>query len=235
MTDELKQLQRLLKIKFKNPRILEQAFYHRSYLNEVKMDIESNERLEFLGDSILSLIVSEFLFSERLKDTEGDLTNLRAYIVKTKSLASAAQKLNLGLFLRLSKGEQLGGGRENSQLLANTYEALLGAIYLDGGFEVARKMVEDTLLSLFAKELQIGPPKDAKSTLQEIAQDKFKQSPNYKILQTKGPDHAKQFEVAVYLKGREYGRGRGASKQIAEEQSAKQALQKLNLPMPGMG
>lgn len=228
MTDELKQLQKLLKITFNDPRILKQAFYHRSYLNEVSQDIESNERLEFLGDSILSLIVSEFLFSERLKDAEGELTNLRAYIVKTKSLASASQKLNLGSYLHMSKGEQLGGGRENSQLLANTYEALLGAIYLDQGFEVAKKMVKDTLLSLFAKELQLGPPKDAKSSLQEIVQEKFKQSPYYKILQTKGPDHAKVFVVAVFLKGKEFGKGRGASKQIAEEQAAKQALERLN-------
>lgn len=216
-----------LHINFKDPKILQQAFYHRSYLNEVKLNIKSNERLEFLGDSVLSLVVSEFLFSERLQDAEGDLTNLRAYIVKTNSLAQAAKKLNLGSYLHLSKGEQLGGGRENSQLLANTYEALLGAIYIDQGLEVTRQVIKNTLLIFFTSELKLGPPKDAKSSLQEIAQDKFKQSPLYKILETKGPDHAKQFMVAVYLKGRQLGKGVGASKQIAEEQAATEALRVL--------
>src|SRR3989338_7521014 len=214
-------------IEFKNPKILEQVFYHRSYINEVKMDIESNERLEFLGDSVLSLVISFYLFSERKGDSEGDLTNLRAYVVKTKSLAQASLKLNLGSYLYLSKGEEQGGGRENPQLLANTYEALLGAVYLDQGLESVKVVIEKTLLPLFEKEIKSGPPKDAKSNLQEIVQEKFKISPQYKIIETKGPDHAKKFLVAVYIKGKEYGRGVGASKQVAEEQSATQALSRL--------
>lgn len=217
-----------LDLKFKNPKILEQAFYHRSYLNEVNLNIQSNERLEFLGDSILSFIISSHIFQARHKDTEGDLTNLRAYIVKTKSLAQAARKLKLGNYLRLSKGEELGGGRENTQLLANTFEALLGAVYLDQGLEAVQKVIEKTLLSLFTAELRSGPPKDAKSNLQEIAQEKLKESPHYKILLTKGPDHAKKFTVAVYLKGKEYGRGEGASKQVAEEHAASLAIEKLS-------
>lgn len=220
-------LLKLLNINFKNPQILQQAFYHRSYLNEVKLNIESNERLEFLGDSVLSLVISEFLFLRRLRDAEGELTNLRAYLVKTKSLAQAAEKLNLGSYLNLSKGEELGGGRENSQLLANTYEALLGAIYLDQGLKTVQKVIEQTLVPLFEKEVRLGPPKDAKSSLQEIAQERFKQSPHYKIIETKGPDHAKEFIVAVYLKGTEYGTGKGGSKQIAEEQAATHALERL--------
>lgn len=216
-----------LDLKFKDPKILEQAFYHRSYLNEVQRDIQSNERLEFLGDSILSFIISAHLFQKREKDAEGELTNLRAYIVKTKSLAKAAKKLNLGDYLRLSKGEELGGGRKNPQLLANTFEALLGAIYIDQGLEAVQKVIEKTLLSLFAGELKSGPPKDAKSNLQEIVQEKFKESPHYKILATRGPDHAKKFTVAVYLRSKEYGRGEGGSKQVAEEQAAALALEKL--------
>lgn len=216
-----------LELNFKDPKILEQVFYHRSFLNEIKKNLESNERLEFLGDSVLSLVVSLHLFSERKKDNEGDLTNLRAYIVKTKSLAKAAKKLNLGEYLHLSKGEQLSGGRNNPQLLANTYEALLGAIYLDCGLSIVKNVIEKTLLSLFETELKSGPPKDAKSSLQEIGQEKFKESPFYKILETKGPDHAKKFLVAVYLKGKEYGRGMGGSKQVAEEEAAKQALGQL--------
>lgn len=221
-------LQNVLKIRFHDSKILEQAFYHRSYLNEVKKDIQSNERLEFLGDSVLSLVVSKFLFSIRNKDAEGELTNLRAYIVKTKSLAEAARKLDLGKYLLFSKGEQLGGGRNNPQLLANTYEALLGAIYLDSGLETVQKVIKETLLDLFTSELESGPPKDAKSSLQEITQEKFKQSPVYRIVETKGPDHAKQFMVAVYIKGKEYGKGSGGSKQIAEEEAATQALQRLS-------
>ncbi len=121
----------------------------------------------------------------------------------------------------------LSGGKENPQLLANTYEALLGAVFLDQGFEGAKKLIEQTLLPLFEKELKMGPPKDAKSNLQEVAQQKFKESPNYKILETFGPDHVKQFSVAVYVAGKEMGRGKGNSKQAAEEQAAKIALQGL--------
>lgn len=225
--DKFGKLQNTLNIRFKDLNILQTAFYHRSYLNEVKLNIESNERLEFLGDSVLSLVVSNYLFSKRQHDAEGELTNLRAYIVQTKSLAKAAKQLELGELLHLSNGEELGGGRQNPQLLANTYEAMLGAIYLDQGLETVRKVINETLLIFFDKELKFGPPKDAKSKLQEIAQDKFKQSPSYKILKTTGPDHAKLFMVAVYLKGKSFGKGTGASKQIAEEQAAQQALERL--------
>lgn len=227
LKNEFSELLKQINVNFKDTRLLQQAFYHRSYLNEVNLNIASNERLEFLGDSILSFIISSHLYLSRPKDAEGELTNLRAYIVKTKSLAQAAKKLKLGSYLCLSKGEELGGGRENTQLLANTFEALLGAIYLDQGVEAAQKVIEKTLLSLFSAELKSGPPKDAKSNLQEIVQEKLKQSPHYKILATQGPDHAKRFTVAVYLKGKEYGRGEGGSKQVAEEQAASQALEKL--------
>ena len=227
MKEKFDELENLLGVTFKDKKLLEQAFYHRSYLNEIKLNLQSNERLEFLGDSILSLVVSYYLFTLRTKDAEGELTNLRAYIVKTKSLAEAARKLNLGSFLHLSKGEEISGGRDNSQLLANTYEALLGAIFLDLGLEAVKKVINETLLSLFEKEVKQGPPKDAKSELQEVVQEKLKRSPNYKILETKGPDHAKQFLVAVFIGGKEYGRGLGNSKQIAEEQAAQKALQRL--------
>src|SRR3989338_8958966 len=213
-----------LEIKFNNPNLLQQAFFHRSYLNEVKMNIQSNERLEFLGDSVLSLIVSYYLYTLKPTDSEGDLTNLRAHIVKTTSLAEAAEKLQLGKYLSLSKGEEISGGRNNPQLLANTYEALLGSLFLDQGLEVTKEVIYKTLLSLFEKELKMGPPKDAKSSLQEIAQQKFKTSPYYKILKTAGPDHAKRFTVACFVGGREMGRDEGTSKQIAEEQAATQTL-----------
>ncbi|TSC66049.1 MAG: ribonuclease III [Microgenomates group bacterium Gr01-1014_80] len=216
-----------LNLKFNDPEILETAFTHRSYLNEVRGVRESNERLEFLGDSVLSFIVSSHLFKVRPKDPEGYLTNLRSYIVKTKSLAEAAQKLDLGSYLKLSKGEEISGGRSNSQLLANTFEALLGAVYLDLGPDTATRVVFETLLPGFKKELQSGPPKDAKSLLQEVVQEKTKQSPRYKILQTRGPDHAKEFIVGVYVRGKQVGGGSGASKQAAEEVAAREALKQL--------
>lgn len=203
------------------------AFTHRSYLNEYPGEKESNERLEFLGDSILSFLVSSYLFEKRLTDEEGDLTNLRSFIVKTGSLAKAAQDLGLGKNLRMSRGEEQSGGRENPQLLANTYEALLGAIFLDQGLEKAREFVATSLLPLFENELQSGPPKDSKSRLQEIAQNTTKQSPKYKILKTEGPDHAKVFTVGVFLQGKQIGEGSGLSKQLAEEQAAQKALNNI--------
>ena len=207
--------------------IFQKAFIHRSFLNEAGSNMESNERLEFLGDAVLSFIISSFLFKERLSDAEGDLTNLRSYIVKTKSLAKAASDLNLGSYLKLSKGEELSGGRDNTQILANTFEALLGAIYLDFGLDSATEFINKNLIPLFAEELKSGPPKDAKSYLQELAQTKTKQSPKYKILGTTGPDHAKQFSVGVFLEGKMIGEGSGSSKQVAEEAAAAQALGQL--------
>lgn len=225
--DDFAQFAAKLNLKFKNPQLLRQAFIHRSYLNEIKSDLPSNERLEFLGDSILSLVASLHLFTLRPNDSEGELTNLRAYVVKTKSLAKAARNLQLGNYLKVSKGEEVSGGRNNPQLLANTYEAILGAIFLDQGLEVVKKVIEKTLFSIFEKEIKGGPPKDAKSNLQEYVQEHLKRSPVYKILQTRGPDHAKKFLVAVYVGSKEYGRGTGLSKQDAEEQAAKEAIQKL--------
>lgn len=227
MIEDFGKLLNLIGVNFKDQTLLRQAFIHRSYLNEVKSALSSNERLEFLGDSILSLVISSYLYNLRPKDSEGELTNLRAYVVKTNSLARVAKKLKLGEHLKLSKGEEASGGRENLQLLANTYEALLGAIYLDQGFESVREFISRTLLPVFEKELRLGPPKDAKSSLQEVVQERLKQSPHYKILETRGPDHAKEFVVGVYIGGKEYGKGAGPSKQVAEEQSASAALRKL--------
>lgn len=207
--------------------IYQTAFTHRSFLNESDEKIESNERLEFLGDSILSFITSSFLFDSRVADTEGDLTNLRSFIVKTNSLAKAAQQLDLGKYLRLSRGEELSGGRTNTQLLANTYEAFLGAIFIDQGIKKASEFVYETLLPLFDEQLKSGAPKDFKSQLQETAQNLTKQSPRYKILSTEGPDHAKRFTVGVYLGGKQIGAGEGLSKQIAEEAAAEKALEKF--------
>lgn len=204
--------------------IFKTAFIHRSFLNESDTSSESNERLEFLGDSVLSFIISSYLYGQRQGDAEGDLTNLRSYIVKTQSLAKAAKMLNLGQHLKMSKGEEMSGGRENTQLMANTFEAFLGAIYIDQGIDEAKKFVMEILTPLFAEEVRSGPPKDAKSKLQEVVQNQTKQSPKYKILSTSGPDHAKEFEVGVFVQNKLVGQGSGLSKQIAEEAAAIKAL-----------
>lgn len=203
------------------------AFTHRSFLNESKEAKESNERLEFLGDSVLSFITSSFLFGKRPQDNEGALTNLRAYMVKTDSLAKVSKKLGLGNYLKLSKGEEVSGGRENPQLLANTFEALLGAIFLDLGIEAASTFVHTTLLPAFAEEIEKGAPRDPKSELQEVVQSKFQVSPKYRILSSLGPDHAKRFTVGVFVRDNQVGEGNGSNKQQAEEEAAKVALTKL--------
>lgn len=224
---DLKKLIDILNIKFAEPALLQTAFTHRSYLNESRGIKQSNERLEFLGDAVLEFIVSSYLYKVRQDDAEGALTNLRSYIVKTDSLAKAAQVLNLGKYLRMSKGEELTGGRENTQLLANTFEALLGAVFLDQGLEATEGVINKFLILSFMKEIQSGPPKDNKSALQELVQNKFKRSPRYRILRTLGPDHAKQFVIGVFVEGRELGVGQGSNKQTAEEEAAKEALDKL--------
>lgn len=227
MSKDFRQVLENLGLTPQNPLLYETAFAHRSFLNESKEAIQSNERLEFLGDSVLSFIVSTILFRERTADTEGDLTNLRAYIVKTDSLAKVARKLELGKFLKLSRGEEVSGGRKNVQILANTYEAVLGAIFLDQGIEKAISFIQATLLPLFALEVKKGAPRDPKSQLQEIAQSRFQSSPKYRILTTSGPDHAKIFQVGVFVKGEKLGRGLGTNKQQAEEQAAQEALSRL--------
>lgn len=225
--EEFKSLLAQFGLLVKNTAFYEQALIHRSYLNEVKEVKKSNERLEFLGDSVLSFIISSFLFRLRPEDEEGELTNLRAYIVKTGSLAKAASSLHLGKFLKLSKGEELSEGRTNIQILANTYEAVLGAIYLDLGITEAVNFIEKTLLPFFKEEVEEGAPRDPKSYLQEIIQSDFKLSPKYRTLSTLGPDHAKQFIVGVFINKEKLGEGQGNSKQQAEEKAAKEALKRL--------
>ncbi len=211
-----------------NDSLYQTAFTHRSFLNESREEMKSNERMEFLGDSVLSFIVSSYLYQRRPEDEEGFLTNLRSFIVKTESLAKVSLTLSLGENLRMSKGEEMSGGKENTQLLANTFEAVLGAIYLDLGLEAATTFVHKTLIPLFSTEIELGPPKDSKSQLQELVQELTKTSPKYRILETIGPDHAKRFKVGVFMGGEEIGSGEGSSKQQAEEEAAKKALESLS-------
>lgn len=213
---------------FRNQKIKEAAFIHRSFLNENHgLNIASNERLEFLGDAILSFLVSDYLYKEFPGYEEGDLTNLRAALVRTETLAAVAQKLDLGKELKLSRGEEDSGGRENPSILANTTEALIGAIYLDGGLEAVSKFLQDNLLPNLAPIIRTQAYKDAKSALQEIIQNKKQTSPVYKILKSEGPDHAKIFKVGVFWENKLLGKGEGKSKQKAEQKAAKVALENL--------
>jgi len=213
--------------KFKNPNLLKKALTHRSYLNENKRALESNERLEYLGDAVLELIVSKFLYHQFPKKPEGELTSLRSKIVQTKTLAYVAKKLKLGKFLKMSKGEAMSGGRANLSLLANTLEAVIGAIYLDQGFAGAEDFVKKNLLKKFQQVIRNARVQDYKSLLQEKVQAQEHPSPTYKIVKTVGPDHNRIFTAAVSFFDKIQGRGQGHSKQEAEQEAAKKALEKL--------
>lgn len=223
--DKFQNLAKLLDISFKNITLIKQAFIHRSYLNETKIKTFSNERLEFLGDSILSFLVSEYLYKKYPDFTEGELTNLRSSIVKTATLAQAAKELNLGNFLLLSRGEEESGGRENNSLLADTFEAFLGSVYLDVGLPSVQKILKNLLFPLLTKILEDKLYKDAKSNFQELIQENTKISPMYKVLSEKGPDHAKEFTIGVYAKDKLWGTGVGKSKQEGEMNAARAALE----------
>lgn len=223
----LNDFEKKIKISFSKKKLLEQAFIHRSYLNEVKeKDLSSNERLEFLGDAVLEFLTSFFLFQKFPQKNEGELTNLRATVVCTKTLSKIAKKLGLGLLLKLSRGEEKEGGRNNASILADTFEALLGAIFLDQGVKTADRFLKEQLFPSVEKMLLKENLKDPKSLFQEIVQEKIKVSPEYKVLEEVGPDHAKSFKVGVFVSGKKFGVGRGKSKQEAEEQAAKTAIDK---------
>ena len=214
-----------LRVSFKNKALLANAFIHRSYLNEVKdKDISSNERLEFLGDSILSFIVSQHLFRSFPSLPEGKLTNLRSAIVKTQTLAKVARSLNLGQYLSLSRGEEEGGGRDNTSLLADCFEALIGAIFLDGGIIPVKKFLTDHIFILIPEIIKNRLYQDFKSDFQEKVQETHKEPPLYKVISEEGPDHAKKFLVGVFVGGKRQGEGKGKSKQEAEQEAAKSAL-----------
>lgn len=224
----LKDIEGKIGLEFKNKNLLKTAFIHRSYLNEhPKEHLGHNERLEFLGDSVLGFIISDYLFEKFPKHPEGDLTNFRSSIVNAKILSVVARELELGKYLFLSRGEEATGGRDRQYLLANTYESLLGAIYLDSGTESSKKFIHKTLLPHLKAIIENKLYKDYKSQLQEIAQAKFNITPNYNIISEKGPDHTKTFETGAYLGKKLLAKGEGKSKQDAEQEAAKRALEKL--------
>ena len=211
--------------KFRNSKLFREAFTHRSYLNEAKFKVPSNERLEFLGDSILSFVVSNYLFTKYPEFDEGTLTNLRSLLVNTKSLSEIAAELHMGHLLKLSKGEEESKGRENATLLENSFEAFIGALFLDQGMPSVVKFLENVLFPKIQILVNKKAFKDPKSLLQETVQAKKQGSPIYKVLEEVGPAHAKTFKVGVFVHGKILGVGKGKSKQIGEEAAAKVALE----------
>ncbi|MBU3957067.1 ribonuclease III [Patescibacteria group bacterium] len=224
----LEKLQQRLGINFNNPQLLAQSLVHRSYLNEIiGQELESNERLEFLGDAVLSFIVSHWLYQKFPNYKEGKLTNLRSNLVRTSTLAQIATQLKIGQNLLMSRGEKSAGGEKNQSLLANALEAIIGAIFLDQGVAKAESFIKTQLEPFLNEILSRGEFKDSKSLLQEKIQEKIKETPVYKTLKEEGPDHAKLFTVGVYIQGKLLAKEKGKSKQEGEEKTAKAALEKL--------
>ncbi|MEK7509455.1 MAG: ribonuclease III [Patescibacteria group bacterium] len=210
---------------FTDKRLIETAFTHRSYLNENRMPgREHNERLEFLGDAILELVVTEFLYTKYPTKPEGELTAFRAALVNTVSIAEAATKLGMNDYLLLSRGEAKDTGRARQIILANAFEALIGALYLDQGYDAAKQFIADQLFHKTDEVVEKRLWQDAKSKLQEIAQDKLAVTPTYELMSQTGPDHDKQFVVAAYLGRDKVALGEGRSKQEAEQDAAQKAL-----------
>ena len=216
-------------ISFNDKNLLKQAFIHRSYINENSgTGMSHNERLEFLGDAVLELIVTDFLYKKYPGYTEGELTALRSALVNAIIISEIASSIGMNDFLLLSKGESKDNGKARQYILANTYEALVGAIYLDGGYEVANKFITKTILphteEIVAKKLW----RDAKSLVQEKAQEFVGMTPLYKVLNEVGPDHDKHFTVGIYFGGELIAEGKGKSKQEAEQKAAEAALKAKN-------
>ncbi len=222
----MKKTNKNLQKPFKNKDLYSLAITHKSWVNEHQGIRESNERIEFLGDAVLEFVVSQELYKRFPLKGEGYLTALRANLVNTESLAKVAIRLNVGEKLLLSKGEEEGGGRENTSLLANTIEAIIGAHYLDGGIQAAQKFIQENLLSYIDK-IATKPLKDAKSRLQEIVQAKGLLAPKYEVFKEVGPDHAKKFTIKVVVDGKSLGEGKGKNKSEAEQQAAKKAMMKI--------
>lgn len=220
----MKSLEENLQYRFRNPKLLRNALTHSSYANEVRNGISSNERLEFLGDSVLSVIVSEYIYKNYRSLPEGELTKMRAALVCEKSLCAFSRELEMGRFLLLGHGEEKNGGRDRDSILADAFEAVLAAMYLDGGFEVARKHVMRFVSEELSQPDEDGF-KDYKTVLQEIIQRNPEESVRYILTDASGPDHDKSFTVEVRLNSNVIGRGTGKNKKQAEQMAAKQALE----------
>ncbi|ARR01561.1 ribonuclease III [Campylobacter vicugnae] len=220
--DKLKQIQKLLKYEFKNINLLKEAITHKSIKSSI-----NNERLEFLGDAVLDLIVGEYLYHKFNTQSEGDLSKLRASLVNEDSLAKIAKELKLGEFLYLSPAEENNGGRDKQSLISDALEALMGAIYLESGLDSVKVIFIDLLEKNFPDINLNSLTKDYKTALQEITQAQIGTAPKYELISSSGPDHKKSFEMAVLLNGKEIARATGNSKKAAEQACALKALEML--------
>ncbi len=215
-------------VKFKDVELLNNAFVHKSFVNENK-EAKDNERLEFLGDAVLELIATRYLFDKCQESQEGELTAYRSALVKGQHLAEVAEELELGTYLFLSHGEERSGGRSKKYILANTVEALIGAIYLDQGYEAAKDFISKFILIKLDGIIAQGLHIDAKSKLQEVIQEREDFTPYYEVISEEGPDHNKTFTVGVYIKNELVAKGDGSSKQKAEVVAAENALKELKI------
>lgn len=224
----MKQLEEKIGYRFQNPKYLKEALQHSSYANEARHGTRSNERLEFLGDSVLSIVVSEFLYTHFTHLPEGDLTKYRSMLVCERSLCGFARQVGLGQWLKLGKGEENTGGRDRDSILADAFEALIAAIYLDGGMEQAR----DFVLTYVKPEMasaEFAQNRDYKTALQEVIQRNREEKVTYELVDEHGPDHDKSFTVEVHLNSNVIGRGTGKSKKEAEQLAAREALALMGL------
>ncbi len=225
MTKDFSEFERKTEVIFKNKALLRQAFTHRSYLNENRnLNIDHNERLEFLGDAVLELIITDYLFQKYPDKPEGDLTSYRSALVNSTTLAMVATRLGMNDFLLLSHGEAKDTGRARAYILANTFEAFLGALYVDQGYEATKAFIATHIFHLIEEIIEKELWIDAKSKFQERAQDKEGVTPVYRTMKETGPDHDKQFTVGVYLGSDLVITGQGSSKQEAEQDAARKGL-----------
>ncbi len=224
--EKLRHFEDTIEYRFRDRKILKHALTHSSYANEKRMNkLDNNERLEFLGDAVLELVTSEYLFLNNSKMPEGDLTKLRARLVCEQTLAACATDIKVGSFLLLGKGEAATGGRERLSILSDAMEAVIGAIYLDGGFTNAKEFICKYILAdVENKKLFF----DSKTILQEIVQSEYKEQLSYELLKEEGPDHNKQFTVIALVKDIELGKGVGKTKKAAEQEAAYQSIIKMN-------
>ena len=223
--EQLESLQDQIKYKFSDFKLLNKALTHRSYANENSEPIQHNERLEFLGDSVLDILVSNYLVNQYSEFAEGTLSKIRAAVVNETCLARLAKNIKLGNYLLLGRGENLSGGREKASILADTFEALAGAVFCDGKFDAASNIFLPLLIEEITQTAQSWSFRDFKSDLQEYTQNKLVCIPSYKVVREIGPDHAKKFEVVVIIKKEVEGKGFGRSKKEAEQAAAKMAME----------
>jgi ribonuclease-3 len=232
----LKALCRKLGVRFRDLSLLNQALMHRSYVHDAELDRgESNERMEFLGDAVLGLLVNEHLYYKYERRQEGRLTKIKSLVVSEAILSRRAEQLSLGEYILLSENERLSGGAQRASITADALEAIIGAVYLDSGLKHARKFVEVHLLHDMDELLEVDEYRNYKSMVQEYAQKKFGSRPRYRVVSAKGPEHERMFFVELRLGGRALGRGEGKNKKEAEQLAARSALAKLGLLENGEG